>query len=159
HRAYLEASGKLAVDQRERARKQLVAAAQAELLRRALRGAGEGGLDELIEAIADRRLDPHTPAERLLDTVGGRPSPCARPFYHGCSARAHDGGGSNTHENPTAAGDVRARRPAALHHPPRPDARLGAGAEAGGAARGLLRGLHAPPTDRAGRTAAGGRHR
>jgi LAO/AO transport system kinase len=71
HRAYLEASGKLAVDQRERARKQLVAAAQAELLRRALRGAGEGGLDELVEAIADRRLDPHTAAERLLDTVGG----------------------------------------------------------------------------------------
>lgn len=71
HRAYLEASGKLAVDARERARHQLVAAAQAELLRRALRSAGEGGLDELVRAIAEREIDPHSAAAQLLDVVAG----------------------------------------------------------------------------------------
>jgi LAO/AO transport system kinase len=71
HREYLESSGRLEEDRRERARHQLVAAAQAELLRRALRQAGELGLDELIEAIAERRVDPHTAAEQLLDAVAG----------------------------------------------------------------------------------------
>src|SRR3712207_6516038 len=40
HRAYLESSGRFEAGLRERARHQLVAAAQAELLRRALRGIG-----------------------------------------------------------------------------------------------------------------------
>ena len=71
HRAYLETSGRLELDRRERARKQLVAAAQAELLRRALRHAGEDGLDDLVRAIAERRVDPHTAAARLIDTVAG----------------------------------------------------------------------------------------
>src|SRR3712207_4560640 len=44
HRAFLESSGDLEKDRRERARKQLIAAAQAELLRRALQRAGDGGL-------------------------------------------------------------------------------------------------------------------
>jgi LAO/AO transport system kinase len=71
HRAYLESSGKLETDRRERARKQLVAAAQAELLRRALRHAGEDGLDDLVRAIAERRTDPHSAAAHLIDTVAG----------------------------------------------------------------------------------------
>lgn len=71
HRAYLTSSGRLDVDRRDRARKQLVAAAQAELLRRALRQAGEGGLHDLIDAVAERRLDPHSAASQLLDTVAG----------------------------------------------------------------------------------------
>ena len=71
HRAFLESSGHLETDRRERARKQLVAAAQAELLRRALRRAGDGGLDDLVQAIAERRLDPHTAAGQLIDSVAG----------------------------------------------------------------------------------------
>ena len=71
HRAYLESSGRLAMDLRERARHQLIAAAQAELLRRALRDVGEGGLDELVSAIAERRTDPHTAAGQLIDAVAG----------------------------------------------------------------------------------------
>lgn len=71
HRAYLEASGKLATDERQRARQQLIAAAQAELLRRALAAHGAAGLDALIDAIATRGLDPHTAAARLIDTVAG----------------------------------------------------------------------------------------
>ena len=71
HREYVESSGKLESDQRERARRQLVAAAQAELLRRALRHAGEDGLDALVRAIAERRTDPHTAASQLIDTVSG----------------------------------------------------------------------------------------
>jgi LAO/AO transport system kinase len=71
HRAYLESSGLLEQDRRERARKQLVAAAQAELIRRALRHAGEDGLDDLVRAVAERRLDPHSAAELLIDAVAG----------------------------------------------------------------------------------------
>ena len=71
HRAYLESSGRLGTSARERARHQLVAAAQAELLRRALRGVGEVDLDDLVEAVAERRLDPHTAAGQLLDAVAG----------------------------------------------------------------------------------------
>lgn len=69
HRAYLESSGQLEKSRRERARHQLIAAAQAELWRRALRQAGEGGLDDLVAGIAERRLDPHTAAGQLLDSV------------------------------------------------------------------------------------------
>jgi LAO/AO transport system kinase len=71
HRDYLESSGRLEKDRRDRARHQLVAAAQAELWRRALHQAGDGGLDDLIAAIAERRTDPHTAAGRLLDSVAG----------------------------------------------------------------------------------------
>lgn len=71
HRRYLESSGRLEADRRTRARHQLVAAAQAELLRRAQHGIGEGGLDDLVQAVAERRIDPHTAAERLIDTVAG----------------------------------------------------------------------------------------
>jgi len=71
HRTYLETSGRLEKDRRERARRQIVAAAQAELLRRAIRQAGEKGLDDLVAAVAERRVDPHTAAGQLIDTVAG----------------------------------------------------------------------------------------
>jgi LAO/AO transport system kinase len=71
HRTYLETSGRLELDRRTRARRQLIAAAQAELLRRALHQTGEDGLDELVRAVADRRTDPHTAAGHLIDTVAG----------------------------------------------------------------------------------------
>jgi LAO/AO transport system kinase len=71
HRAYLVTSGRLESDQRARARHQLVAAAQAELLRRALHGIGDGWLDELVQAVAERRIDPHTAAGHLIDAVAG----------------------------------------------------------------------------------------
>ncbi len=69
HRDYLESSGQLEKDRRERARHQLIVAAQAELWRRALRQAGDGGLDDLVAGIAERRIDPHTAAGQLIDTV------------------------------------------------------------------------------------------
>jgi LAO/AO transport system kinase len=71
HHDYLVSSGRLESDRRERARHQLVAAAQAELLRRALRGIGEGGLDDLVQAVAERRIDPHNAAAQLIDAVAG----------------------------------------------------------------------------------------
>ncbi len=67
HRAFLEASGRLDEARRHRARRQLLALAQEELLARVLASAeGNGRLDELVEAIARREMDPHTAAERLI---------------------------------------------------------------------------------------------
>jgi putative protein kinase ArgK-like GTPase of G3E family len=52
---------------RKRARRQLLAAAQSELLSNLLASAETNGtLDQLIEAIAERQLDPHTAAEQLI---------------------------------------------------------------------------------------------
>jgi len=67
HRAYLETSGRLEQMRRHRARRQLLAAAQAELMSELLAAAGANGrLEELTEAIAARELDPHTAAEKLI---------------------------------------------------------------------------------------------
>jgi LAO/AO transport system kinase len=67
HRAYLQTSGRLEDMRRKRARRQLLAAAQAELLSHLLASAESNGrLDKLIEAVADRELDPHTAAEHLI---------------------------------------------------------------------------------------------
>jgi LAO/AO transport system kinase len=69
HREFLEKSGKLEVARRERARRQLLALAQQELLSRVLATAeGNGRLEELVEAIASREVDPHTAAERLIES-------------------------------------------------------------------------------------------
>ena len=65
HRAYLETSGRLEQMRRHRARRQLLAAAQAELLSNLVSAAESNGrLDKLIAAIVDRELDPHTAAEQ-----------------------------------------------------------------------------------------------
>ena len=67
HRAYLQTSGRLEDMRRKRARRQLLAAAQSELLAKLLTSAESNGrLDKLIEAIAERELDPHTAAEQLI---------------------------------------------------------------------------------------------
>ncbi|HLC28570.1 MAG TPA: methylmalonyl Co-A mutase-associated GTPase MeaB [Dehalococcoidia bacterium] len=67
HRAYLETSGRLDQMRRQRARRQLLAAAQTELLSRVVaRAEGNGRLQELVEAIVAREIDPHTAAERLI---------------------------------------------------------------------------------------------
>jgi LAO/AO transport system kinase len=67
HRAYLQTSGRLEKMRRQRARRQLLAAAQADLLSNLLSTAESNGrLDKLIAAIVDRELDPHTAAEQLI---------------------------------------------------------------------------------------------
>ena len=68
HREFLEKSGRLEKTRRERARRQLLALAQQQLLSRVLATAeGNGRLEELVEAIASREVDPHTAAERLIE--------------------------------------------------------------------------------------------
>jgi len=67
HRAYLETSGRSDEMRRHRARRQLLAAAQAELLSQLLSSAERNGtLEKLVDAIAGRELDPHTAAEQLI---------------------------------------------------------------------------------------------
>jgi LAO/AO transport system kinase len=65
HRAYLEQSGALEKSWRERARRQIVASAQGEVLRRIVRGAPEL-LNQLVEEVAARRSDPHSAAVQLI---------------------------------------------------------------------------------------------
>ncbi len=53
---------------RQRARRQLLALAGEELLSRVQASAeANGHLDELVESIAKREVDPHTAAERLIE--------------------------------------------------------------------------------------------
>jgi LAO/AO transport system kinase len=67
HRAYLETSGRIEKMRRQRARRQLLAAAQADLLSNLLSKAETNGtLHKLVEAIAARELDPHSAAEKLI---------------------------------------------------------------------------------------------
>lgn len=68
HRRYLTESGRLDELRHDRARRQLLSVAQSILLGRATaRGEKSGALDELVKAIAARRLDPRTAAERLIE--------------------------------------------------------------------------------------------
>ena len=67
HRTYMEQSGRLEEARRHSARRQLLSVAQGQLLARVLVNAERNGtLDELIDAITRRELDPHTAAERLI---------------------------------------------------------------------------------------------
>ena len=68
HRTHLETSGELQTEQRRRAEHQVVAATQGEILRRILRGSN-GMLERVVADVAERRLDPHTAAEQLIDTL------------------------------------------------------------------------------------------
>jgi LAO/AO transport system kinase len=71
HRSFLETSGRLEEARRHRARRQLLALAQGELLARVLAAAeADGQVERLVEAIAKRKLDPHTAAERLIKRAG-----------------------------------------------------------------------------------------
>jgi LAO/AO transport system kinase len=65
HREYLSESGRLDEMRRHRARRQLLAVTQAALLESALAAAGPL-LDDLVEQIARREIDPRTAAERLI---------------------------------------------------------------------------------------------
>src|SRR5574341_243086 len=68
HRTYLEASGRLEDIRRNRARRQLLTVTQTTLLKAVVSKAeANGKLDDLIEAIARRDLDPHAAAEQLID--------------------------------------------------------------------------------------------
>ena len=70
HRIFLETSGRLEEARRRRARRQLLALAKEELLARVLASAeGNGRLEELVEAIARREVDPHTAVERLIEVA------------------------------------------------------------------------------------------
>jgi len=72
HRAYIEQSGRLEESRRHSARRQLLSVAQGQLLARVLASAERNGtLDELIDAISRRELDPHTAAERLIQAAEG----------------------------------------------------------------------------------------
>jgi len=70
HRSFLETSGRLEEARRHRARRQLLALAQEELLARVLASAeADGQVERLVEAIAKREVDPHTAAERLIEAA------------------------------------------------------------------------------------------
>jgi LAO/AO transport system kinase len=68
HREYLTESGRLEEMHRKRARRQLLAITQAVLLESATAGAGER-VDELVEQIARREIDPRTAAEQLISSA------------------------------------------------------------------------------------------
>jgi LAO/AO transport system kinase len=70
HRDYLQSSGRLEEMRRKRARRQLLALAQALLLGNVLDSVENGTLDALVEAIATREIDPHTAAEELIASAG-----------------------------------------------------------------------------------------
>jgi LAO/AO transport system kinase len=70
HREYLADSGRLEEMVKHRARRQLLSVAQTMLLARVLDGSTGGErVDELVEAIAGREIDPHTAAERLISSA------------------------------------------------------------------------------------------
>ena len=67
HRAWLVASGELAVRRVRRARDEVEALAVALLRRRLEAGEGSQRLTQAAEQVASGELDPHTAAERLVD--------------------------------------------------------------------------------------------
>jgi LAO/AO transport system kinase len=71
HREFLKQSGRLEEMKRHRARRQLLAAAQAMLLEGVVSGAeANGRLDKLVESIYKRETDPRTAAEQLIEAAG-----------------------------------------------------------------------------------------
>jgi LAO/AO transport system kinase len=67
HREYLAKSGRLEAMLRHRARRQLLSVTQSMLLAQVLDGkGGEARVEELVDAITGRELDPHSAAERLI---------------------------------------------------------------------------------------------
>ena len=70
HQAHLRASEHAADERRELARAQIVSLARAATQREALRTAStQGILEELVEAVAERRRDPRSAADALLTAV------------------------------------------------------------------------------------------
>ena len=71
HRDYLVRSGRMEEMKRHRAKRQILAAAQTILMGRLLSHNEEAGqLIAMVEAVAERRLDPRTAAEELIRTAG-----------------------------------------------------------------------------------------
>ncbi len=68
HREYITNSGRLEEMSRQRAHRQLLAVAQASLIEGVLAGAGDL-VDELVEQIARREIDPRTAADKLIDAA------------------------------------------------------------------------------------------
>lgn len=67
HHRYLKTSGRLEANRRQHARRQVLALARTELLRRLLAQVeGNGRLEALIDAVARGVLDPHSAAEQLI---------------------------------------------------------------------------------------------
>ncbi|HVC30989.1 MAG TPA: methylmalonyl Co-A mutase-associated GTPase MeaB [Steroidobacteraceae bacterium] len=69
HHACLEASGGLAKAQEERARRQIVAAVYAELVRRLMTNGDGEQIARLTDAVARRRLDPRSAALTLIGNL------------------------------------------------------------------------------------------
>jgi len=68
HREYITESGRLEEMSRQRAHRQLLAVAQTTLLEGALSKAGNL-VDELVEQITRREIDPRTAADKLIDAA------------------------------------------------------------------------------------------
>ena len=66
HLRYLQDSGQFAVRERERIADELRALLARELLAHRLSALGNGAFANMITAIADRRIDPHSAAQRLI---------------------------------------------------------------------------------------------
>ena len=70
HRRRIEASGALQSRRFDRARRQLLAFVRHQLLAGVLRATEhDGRLDELVRAVADRRIDPYAAAQRLIEAA------------------------------------------------------------------------------------------
>jgi LAO/AO transport system kinase len=70
HRAFLDAEGRLEERRREGLARQLRALAAERMARRVAAGADPGFIDGLIADVIDRRLDPSTAVDRVLDRAG-----------------------------------------------------------------------------------------
>lgn len=67
HRAYIEQPDVRAAHRRAQARHQVLALARQRLIDRVVTvHSGDGRLDDLVAQVADRRLDPHTAADALI---------------------------------------------------------------------------------------------
>jgi LAO/AO transport system kinase len=68
HRRHLEASGELRQRRRERLRREVLRAVEERIRAEVLARAREGGrFDEVLDAVAEGRLDPHSAADRLAE--------------------------------------------------------------------------------------------
>ncbi len=70
HRAFLDAEGRLEERRRDGLARQLRALAAERIARRVGVGADDDFLDGLISEVIDRRLDPSTAVDRVLERAG-----------------------------------------------------------------------------------------
>jgi GTPase len=72
HRAFLEAGDRLQERRRDGLARQLRALAAERVARRVEAGAGDDFLEGLIGEVIDRRIDPSTAVDRMLERAGLR---------------------------------------------------------------------------------------